>query len=158
MMLGNKGIMKAVWTLTAFSLIAFPMSTRAADIHPGLWKISVESEVPASPDGKPQPFEITQCLTEADARNPEQIILGMGSPGATGCDFLNKQYSGSSLSFDVSCGGSLGIKGHGEVTYTATTLDGFLNVNLGETEKIDMNNRIHAIYLGACPSAGGGPQ
>ena len=148
--------MKKIQPLAALSLILLFNIAQAEDIRPGLWKITSESSVEASPDWKSQPFELTQCLTESDAKNPAGLLLGMGSPGATGCDFPGNQYSSNGMKFEVSCTGTLGIKGHGEVTYTATTLDGFLDVNLGGTDKIDMRNKIHASYLGICPAGGGG--
>lgn len=147
--------MKTFQPLATFSLLAAFNIAHADDIKPGLWKISMESQVAAAPDWKPEPFELTQCLNEADAKNPAPLLLGMGSSGASGCDFPNKQYNGNRFSFEVSCTGTLGIKGHGEVNFTAESMDGFLNVNLGETEKIDMRNKIHANYIGACPTGGG---
>ncbi len=147
--------MNKIQPLAAASLIALFNIAQAEDIRPGLWKISMESGVASSPGWKPQPFELTQCLTASDAQNPAGVLLGMGSTGATGCDFPGKQLSGNTLKFEVSCAGTLGIKGHGEVTYTATTLEGFLDVNLGETDKIDMQNKIHANYLGECPAGKG---
>ncbi|MFM8330680.1 MAG: DUF3617 domain-containing protein [Candidatus Methylumidiphilus sp.] len=147
-------------TLLFFSsaLVLAGLADRALadDIRPGLWKIAVTAAVAASPDWKPEPFDLTQCLTEADARNPAQVMLGMGSPGATGCDFPSRQYAGNSLVFEVSCAGSLGIKGSGQVSYSATQLDGTLNVNFGGDEAVAMQSKIHAIYLGACPAGGGG--
>lgn len=145
----NKSI---VFALLSIALSAYLGRAQAEDIRPGLWKISMESAVAATPEWKPQAFELTQCLTEADAENPAQLLLGMGSPGATGCEFPKRDYAGNSLRFDVSCAGFLGIKGNGELTYTATVLDGVLNVNLGEAEKIVMQNKIHAVYLGECPA------
>lgn len=140
-------------------ILAFPGAAALADdIRPGLWKISMESEVAATPDWKPQPFELTQCLTESDAKDPARLLLGMGSPEASSCDFPSKTYAGNSLSFEVNCAGTLGINGHGQVTFSPTSLDGFLDVNMdaGEAGRIEMRNKIHASYLGACPSAGGG--
>ena len=128
----------------------------AEDVRPGLWKISLEAAVAASPDWKPQAFELTQCLTESDAQNPSRLLLGMASPGATGCDYSNRQYSGNSMTFDVSCAGTLGIKGQGQVTFTQTTLDGVLNLSMGGADKIEMQNKIHASYLGSCPATGEG--
>ncbi len=148
--------MKKIQPMVAVSLLALTGIVQAEDIRPGLWKIALESRVEASPDWKPQPFELTQCLTASDAKNPAQLLLGMGSSGTTGCDFPDKQYSGNTLKFEVSCAGTLGIKGHGELAYTATTLEGFLDVNLGETDKIEMRNKIYASYLGECPVGGGG--
>lgn len=147
--------MKTSLPVAALSLSAIFNIALADDIKPGLWKISMESQVAASPDWKPEPIELTQCLSAADAKNPAPLLMGMGSSGASGCDFPNKQFDGNHFTFDVSCAGTLGIKGHGEVSFTAESLDGFLNVNLGETEKIDMRNKIHANYIGACPVGGG---
>jgi hypothetical protein len=147
--------MKKILPLASIALIALSGTAQAEDIKPGLWKISLESAVAATPDWKPQPFELTQCLTESDAKNPAPLLLGMGSTGATGCDFPSKQYSGNTMSFEVSCAGTLGIRGHGQISFTATTLDGFLNVNLGDTQKVDMQNKIHAVYLGNCPAGTG---
>ena len=144
--------MKKLLKLTALSLVAVTTNSFALeDINPGLWKISMESGVAATPDWKPQPFELSQCLTASDAQNPDQLLLGMSSSGATGCDILNRQYSGNTLTFDVSCAGTLGLKGHGQVSFTATSLDGTLDVTMGGEEKIDMQNKIHASYLGVCP-------
>ncbi len=148
--------MKKVFAFAAISLITGSNHVFAAeDIKPGLWSISLESGVAASPDWKPQPFVSNQCLTEADAQNPDRLLLGMGSSGATGCDFSNRQYSGNTLTFDVTCAGTLGIKGHGQVTFSPTKVDGFLNVSMGGDMKIDMQNTIHANYLGDCPASGG---
>ena len=144
--------MKKLLKLTALSLVAVTTNSFALeDINPGLWKISMESGVAATPDWKPQPFELSQCLTASDAQNPDQLLLGMSSSGATGCDILNRQYSGNTLTFDVSCAGTLGLKGHGQVSFTATSLDGTLDVTMGGEENIDMQNKIHASYLGVCP-------
>ena len=144
--------MKKLLKLTALSLVAVTTNSFAVeDINPGLWKISMESGVAATPDWKPEPFELSQCLTASDAQNPDQLLLGMSSSGATGCDILNRQYSGNTLTFDVSCAGTLGLKGHGQVTFTATSLDETLDVTMGGEEKIDMQNKIHASYLGVCP-------
>jgi len=126
----------------------------ADDIKPGLWKIALESGVAATPDWKPQPFEMTQCFSEADAQNPDRLLLSMSSSDVTNCELTNRQYSGNSLAFDVSCAGALGIKGHGQVSFSSTSLDGVLNVTIGSNEKIEMQNKIHASYLGDCLSTG----
>jgi opacity protein-like surface antigen len=149
--------MNKALALTSFCLAVMAHCGQAEDdVKPGLWDIAVESGVAASPDWKPQAFAMKQCLTEGDAKNPDRLLLGMGSSGATGCDFLNRQYSGNTLSFDVSCAGTLGLKGHGQVTYTATSVDGFLNVTVDGDGKLDMQNKIHASYLGDCPATDGG--
>lgn len=131
----------------------------AEDIKPGLWKISVEARVAATPDWKPDPFEITQCLTEADAKNPDRLLAGFGTQGVSGCDYLNRQYSGSTVKFDLSCAGSMALKGHGEVGFSATSMDGTLDVSFVDAaqggQATAMQNKLHAVYLGDCAGAGG---
>lgn len=142
--------------LGVIGLIVTSTLAQADGINPGLWKISLESAVTESPDWKPEPFETTQCLSEADARNPAPLILGMSSPGATGCDFPTRDYSGNSFTFDVSCSGTLGIQGHGRMNYTATSLEGYIDLNVGTTERLAMQNRIRGTYLGNCIRSGDG--
>lgn len=125
----------------------------ADDIQPGLWKITLNAGVAASPDWRPDPFALTQCLSESDARDPARLFAGMGGAGVADCDFLNKNQSGGNLSFDIRCGGALGIAGHGDMRFSATAVEGTLTVLMGEAgaEKVEMRSQIHAAYLGACP-------
>lgn len=151
--------MKATQALTAFVLIVVSGAASAEDMKPGLWKISLESRVPAAPDWTPEPFVATQCLTEEDARHPDRLMAGMAGQGVTGCDFANQDYSAGRLRFDVKCAGALGLAGQGEVTYSATRLDGNMDVSFAdetqEGQKTVMQNQLHAEYLGQCNSAGG---
>ncbi len=146
--------MKPISIPTALALLAIGANTWAEDIRPGLWKITLESSVAATPDWKPEPFELTQCLTEDDARHPERLLTGTGGPGVSGCDFPSRNYSGGHVSFEVSCAGELGLKGRGEMDFTATRIDGALDVNFGAEERTDMGNKLHAVYLGSCAGTG----
>lgn len=124
--------------ILAIGLTILADLAHAEGVRPGLWKLSLESAVAQSPDWKPQPFDLTQCLTESDAQNPGSLLLGMSSPGASGCEFPSRQYVGNRFTFEVSCGGSLGLQGHGQLDYTATSLDGFIDVTVGTLEKLAM--------------------
>jgi hypothetical protein len=142
--------------MAAWALLAANNPLLAEDIQPGLWKISVEARVAATPDWKPDPFEITQCLTEAEAKNPDQLLAGFGTQGASGCDYLNRQYSGNTVKFELSCAGALALKGHGEVGFSATSMDGTLEVSFVDAaqggQATAMRNKLHAVYLGDCPA------
>jgi hypothetical protein len=129
----------------------------AQDIRPGLWRITLESRVAATPGWQPAPFELTQCLTEDDARHPERLLTGLGGSGVSGCDFPSRNYGDGHLGFEVSCAGQLGLTGHGELDFTATRIDGTLDVSLGAGERIDMGNALHAVYLGECAGSGAAP-
>ena len=142
-------------------LLAVSMNGVAADIQPGLWRITLESRVAATPDWSPEPFELSQCLTAADAQNPEQLLIGLSTTGASGCEFLNRQASSQHLQFQVRCGGTLGIQGQGTVDFTATTVTGVLNARFAATddaaEPVEIQNQLRAVYVGPCPAGGGMP-
>ncbi|MBV9362067.1 MAG: hypothetical protein JO292_11825, partial [Betaproteobacteria bacterium] len=72
------------------------MSTAAFadDISPGSWQITMETRVPAEPGFAPPPFQLTQCLTADDARDPSRVLGTVSNPGATGCNYTDKSYSG----------------------------------------------------------------
>ena len=142
----------------AVVLLAASASGFAEDIQPGLWRITVESRVAATPDWNPQPFELTQCLTAQDAQNPERLLTGLSTAGASGCEFHNQQGSAQHRQFEVRCGGALAIQGQGSVDLTATTVSGVLNVRFaapdGTTEAVEMQNQLRAVYVGPCPPGG----
>ncbi len=142
-------------------LLAASMNGIAEDIQPGLWQITLESRVVATPDWNPEPFQLSQCLTAADAQNPEQLLIGLSTTGASGCEFLNRQASGQHLQFEVQCGGALGIHGQGTVDFTAMTVTGVLNARFAATddaaEAVEMQNQLRAVYVGPCSSVSGSP-
>lgn len=153
--------MKTFQALTAMALMATGMGAGAEEIQPGLWQITLESGVAATPDWNPQPFPLTQCLTQQDAQRPERLLASLGASGVSGCEFSNRQASARHLNFDLHCGGDPKITGHGEVDFTATRLEGFLNVRFAASEAgaepVAMQNRMQAVYLGNCPPDGESP-
>lgn len=144
-----------VKTIILLFLCALCGMAYADDIKPGLWKISLESSVAATPGWKPQPFENSQCLSEQDAQNPAPLLMGSGSSQVSGCDFPSKQEGSGTFKFQLSCQGALGLKGEGEINYSGTQFDGYLNVSFADVvsdQTTQMQNKIHGTYLGPCPS------
>ncbi len=126
----------------------------AADIQPGLWQIILESRVAATPDWNPEPFTLTQCLTEQDAQRPDRLLTRLSTAGVSDCELHNRQASTSSLQFEVHCRGTLGIEGEGRVNFTATTVTGVLNARFAAidgAEAVEMQNQMQAVYVGPCP-------
>ena len=58
----------------------------AEDLSPGLWQITMESKVAGDSGWAPSPFNMSQCLTANDARDPSALIGSISTPGATGCN------------------------------------------------------------------------
>src|SRR4051794_6465016 len=95
----------------------------AQDISPGSWEITMETRVPAEPDFAPPAFQLTQCLTAADARDPSRVLGGVSNPGASGCSYSDKSYTGNTFNFAMQCAGGYAIKASGHIAFTADTMD-----------------------------------
>jgi hypothetical protein len=123
----------------------------AADISPGSWEITMETRVPAEPGFAPPPFAITQCLTDADARDPSRVLGSVSNPGATGCNYTEKSYSGSTFSFAMQCTGTYAIKASGRVLFTPDTMQGNIDSTATVADKpVQTVNKISARRLGSC--------
>jgi hypothetical protein len=135
--------------LTLWTMIA--NAAWAEDIQPGLWELSLETSVPASPGFSLPPTTVNQCLTEQDAQDPSGVLGRAANPGASDCTFSEKSYSGNTLHFKMQCAGTLGLQTQGDVTYTATTIEGSLVTTasvLGEAT--ELRSKISARRIGDC--------
>jgi hypothetical protein len=142
------------WLGVVVTWMAVTSPVMAEGIQPGLWQITLESRVAATADWNPEPFQLTQCLTEQDAQNPDRLLTGLSTSDASGCEFSNRQASEQHLRFEVRCAGTLGIAGQGRVDFTATTVKGVLTVRFtaldDATAPVEMQNQLQAVYLGPC--------
>ncbi|HEY8249122.1 MAG TPA: DUF3617 family protein [Burkholderiales bacterium] len=116
-----------------------------ADIEPGNWEMTVSTQVEGIPAGALAPIVQTRCLTREDARDPSRLV------GGAGCEFSDRRDTGSEMSFNVSCGGQLPMRGSGLVRYTSQSVDGSLELS-AETggQKIMTRSRVVGRRLGAC--------
>jgi hypothetical protein len=123
----------------------------AADVSPGLWEIALESRVAASPEFAPAPFRLTQCLSAEDAREPGRLLGQIANPGAAGCTYSERRYSGDSFSFTLQCTGSYAIVSRGMVSFTSDTMNGSINAtaNIAGTS-VEMQNKVSARRVGGC--------
>jgi len=137
-------------TAVTASLVA-PPASHAADITPGLWEITVESRVAASPGFVPPASRLTKCLTARDARDPSQVLGEIATQGATGCTYAERRYVGDTLAFSVVCAGAFAIMSTGTVSFTANTMEGNIaaKANMGG-QNVEMQNKVSARRLGGC--------
>ena len=134
-------------------LVLMFMSTVALadDISPGSWQIMMETRVPAEPGFAPPAFQLTQCLTAEDARDPSRVLGGVSNPGASGCSYTDKSYSGNTFTFAMTCGGGYGIKASGRIAFTANSMDGTIESTANVAGKpVETHNKISARRLGSC--------
>lgn len=111
----------------------------------------METRVAADPGFAPPPFQITQCLTAEDARDPARVISGVANPGASGCTYSDKSYSGNTFSFSMQCTGNYAIQATGRVSFTADTMEGTIasTANIGGSV-VQTQNRVSARRVGGC--------
>jgi hypothetical protein len=123
----------------------------AEDLAPGLWSISMESRVQAETGWTPAPFNLTQCLQSSDAKDPSRLISSIASPGATGCTYTERNYSGSTFRFALECAGTLGIKSRGTVTFSANSFEGSMSATTDINGKAtEFQNRLSGKRVGDC--------
>jgi len=133
-------------------LLAFcSVMAMADDISPGSWQITMETRVPSEPGFTPPAFQLTQCLTADDARDPSRVLGGVSNPGATGCNYTDQSYSGNTFTFAMQCGGGYGIKASGRIAFSANSMDGTIasTANLAG-KSVETQNKISARRLGSC--------
>ena len=136
---------------TLLALIFMSTAAFADDISPGSWQIMMETRVPAEPSFAPPAFQLTQCLTAEDARDPSRVLGGVSNPGASGCNYTDKSYSGNTFTFAMTCGGGYGIKASGRIAFTANSMDGTIQSTANVAGKpVETQNKISARRLGSC--------
>jgi hypothetical protein len=135
--------------LVLLAFVAHP--AYAGDIEPGLWELTMETSVPATPDFSMPPNTVSQCLTDQDAEDPSGVLGSVANPGASDCTFSEKSYSGNTLHFRMQCAGTLGMQTQGDVTYSATSIAGNLVTSanvLGEAT--ELRSKISGRRIGDC--------
>jgi len=137
--------------LAVLLLAAAASPSLADDIQPGLWELSLETRVPASPEYAPPPVTLRQCLTDQDARDPSRVLGGVANPGATDCVYTDRRYAGGRFHFAMECGGAFGIRASGDIGYSAAAMDGTLTSSAQvEGLRIEQVSRLSGRRLGGC--------
>ena len=127
-----------MWRALALLLISFPAW---ADLEPGTWEITSRTEV----EGVPEPKAITHmhCLKAEDTKDPSRIF---GTSDA-GCEFTEKNDTGSVMTFKVVCRMEPPVRGAGSVRYGPHSLNGDLEIRL---ENFVTRSQITGRRIGGC--------
>ncbi len=143
--------MRKTWCAVLAVATALAGSAVAADVTPGLWEITMESRGAADGGFATGPMTLTQCFTAGDARDPSRIIGPLATPGATGCEFTERSYSGGTFRFAVDCSGTYGLRSRGVVTFGPTSFDGTMSATVNLTgQPVEFENRISGRRVGDC--------
>ena len=129
--------------LVLATLLLATAGAARADIQAGNWEMTVTTSIEGMPGGM-APITQARCLTEAEAKDPSRLI-GAGA----GCEFSNKQDTGSQITFDVACTGQVALSGSGAVRYTAQTVEGTLDLTAANP-RVVTRSQLSGRRLGDC--------
>lgn len=131
-------------------MLTVPGICLSQDLSPGLWQISLQAQSAAIPMAM-APLQVSQCLTGEDATDPSKLLDTIASPGASGCTYSDKSYSGNKFHFAMECTGTLAIRATGDVSFTSTTLSGTIDTSAAVTgQPVEMKNSVSAQRVGDC--------
>lgn len=138
-------ILRLTWLACLLQAAVSPVY--ADDVSPGLWSITL-SMTAAGMDDELGTHTKTQCLTQADAQNPDKLFAEMGG----NCTFGDRHYQGNRFTFSVQCGGVVPMKGEGEVSFGATSFEGNLAIQaeMPDMGPLKTTSRVSGSRLGDC--------
>ncbi|MEA2013704.1 MAG: DUF3617 family protein [Thermodesulfobacteriota bacterium] len=125
--------------ITVFSGNAFA----GANINPGLWEITTETEM-VGMQGMNVPSEThTQCLSRGG-------MVPQSKEASKECQITDVRESGDTIFWNIICSGQNGsMEGTGEVTYHGNSLDGVMNMVIMGAN-MQLKNTIRGHRIGEC--------
>jgi len=124
-----------------------PVAAMAQDINPGQWELNIKTQAGGSEHSQ----VLKQCLTEADARNPDKLLVG-SSGAAMGCALSDQRRTTGHIDFSVACGAPAAIGGQGSVDFTPTTIDGSISLEFRGSNAMPggFSSRLTGRRVGSC--------
>jgi hypothetical protein len=102
--------------------LAFAAFADETAVKPGKWQLTMQVEMPGIPVKLPV-TNFAQCITESDAKS-----LIPQDKNSKDCKFSDYQVTASTVSWSMDCAKD-NMKGTGQLSYTAETLTGAMQVN-----------------------------
>ena len=95
----------------------------------GNWEVKMEMSMPGMP--AMPPMTTTQCITLADAADPQKSVQGpnSGRGGNSSCKVSDYKVDGNKITYAMSCEGAEKMSGTGEFVYAGDTYTGTMTVN-----------------------------
>ncbi len=128
----------AALTLAIAPLLAQPLTAAAAslELNPGLWETTMTRTNPMT--GTPVTETTTECMKEKSF-DPREMMQG-----AQGCNLVDENLSGDTLTFNMTCnmeGGAAGeIRGRFQTDGQTGSGEMVMNMSMGQvTMSMDMN-------------------
>ena len=121
----------------ALSIAAFAQNVR----RDGKWEISMQMEMAGLPAGMP-PVVTTQCITPAEANDPQKMApdMGRGGRGGGNCKVSDYKVDGNKVTYSVKCEGQQPMSGTGEFLYAADSYTGVMTMEMGQRGTMKMKS------------------
>lgn len=126
-------------TTTAASLLA------QGPRQDGQWEVTTEMQMPGMPAGGMQPIVNTQCISKADAADPQKFLPK--GQNESGCAVSDYKLEGNKTTWSLKCDGPPAIAGTGEIVYSQDAYTGSMKLNMGGQA---MTVKYSAKRLGDC--------
>lgn len=132
-------------------ILVLPTWAVAGDVTPGLWELSLEASVDAAPGFAPGAMALNKCFSKADARDPAKFLAAVETSAAADCTFTDRTYVGDTFKFRMTCGGALHMQTSGEITFSATTLNGIVRTSATlDGNVVEFKSTLAGRRLGDC--------
>jgi hypothetical protein len=122
--------------VAGFSLALFAQAPR----RDGLWDVKMEMEMPGMPAAMP-PMTSQQCITPADAKDPQKAMPPQGRGGRGGpsdCQVSDYKVEGNKVSWSMKCEGAQPMTGTGEFVYTTDAYTGTIKMEMAGRGNVTM--------------------
>jgi len=137
--------------LIVLGLLLLPHWAAAGDVAPGLWELSLEASVESAPGFAPGPMAVNQCFSKADAADPAKFLAAVETTAAGDCTFTDRTYVGDTFRFRMVCEGTLHLQTSGEITFSATTLNGVVLTSAAlDGKAVEFKSVLRGRRLGDC--------
>jgi hypothetical protein len=136
--------------ITAAALFAAPAF--AVELTPGNWQDTETGEE----DGKPvAPQVSTDCMSEAEAKDPVKVLTAMKDQAGGQCAKLEVNQTGNVVTFVMQCGDPKQMLMDMQATYTFLTPKHYRGTLKSTVilagKKTTADKKVDSIWVGACP-------
>jgi len=134
----------------AFCTASAGSAVAATTMKPGLWEITVQTEMPGMPVKQP-PVTMRQCYKPEDVKDPQRMIPRQQDAGFK-CDTRDYKMSGDTATWNLQCSGQgMSMNGKGSMTMKGESYSGSSVMEMktaGQNMKMSQNMR--GKWVGEC--------
>jgi hypothetical protein len=123
--------MKLVQTLLVITVVSVAGFAQSSIRRDGRWEVRIEMNMPGMPMKMP-PVTTTQCITAADAKDPQKAAPPRDPKGgASDCVVSDYREDGNKVTWSMKCEKPQPMTGKGEFVYSGDGYTGTMTMDMG---------------------------